>query len=749
MRKEIRKLGIDILSEASWGTHLCQFYQTKEDLIDILVPYLKAGLENNEFCMWVTSEPLRVEDAKKSLKKVVKKLDDYIKKGQIEILDASQWYTKSGKFEPDKVLEGWVEKEKEALKRGFSGLRLTGNTFWLDKRDWRNFADYEAVVNNVIGKYRMIAICSYSLDKCGVSEVIDVMNRHQFALIRRKGKWVLVESTERKKIDSKLRESENKCRTLLENLPQKIFFKDRNSVYISCNENYARDLNIKPDEITGKTDYNFFPRELAEKYRADDKKIMDSGKIEHIEEDYIQDGQKVFVHTVKTPVRDENGDIVGILGIFWDITEQKRAEQGLAKERNLLRTVIDNLPDYVYIKDTDSRYIVSNKAHARFLGKETPEGVIGKTVFELFPRELAENYAADDQKIIKKVQPLLIREEHSVDPRGNKVWNLTTKVPLRDSDGKVVGLVGIARDITERKKTEEALRESEEQYRTLVQNVPIAVYRTTPGAKGKFLMGNPTCLKIFGLDSEEELKKIAVADMHINPKNRKAFSDNLLDKESVSGVELPLRKKDGTVFWGSVTARLVYDENGKDPYFDCTIIDITERKKAEEALRESEERYRTLLQNVPVAVYRTMPGAKGKFLMANPTFLKMFGFDLEEELEKISVADVNINPEDRKVFSDTLLAKGSVSGVELQLRKKDGTPFWGSVTARVVYDKNGKNPCFDCTVMDITARKRAEDELKKRMHELETFQKVAVGRELRMVELKKRIKELEASLIEK
>lgn len=178
-------------------------------------------------------------------------------------------------------------------------------------------------------------------------------------------------------------------------------------------------------------------------------------------------------------------------------------------------------------------------------------------------------------------------------------------------------------------------------------------------------------------------------------------------------------------------------------------INITERKKAEEALRESEERYRTLVHNVPVAVYRTTPGHKGKFLMGNPTCLKMFGFDSEEELKKISVADTYTNPEERKVFSDNLLAKGSVNGVKLQLRKKDGTPFWGSVTARVVYDKNGKNPCFDCTVVDITERKRAEKELKKKMHDLETFQKVAVERELKMVELKKEIKELKASLVKK
>lgn len=131
--------------------------------------------------------------------------------------------------------------------------------------------------------------------------------------------------TERKHAEELLRKSENKYRTLLENLPQKIFYKDMHSTYITCNENYARDLKIRPEEICGKTDYDFYPKELAEKYRANDRRIMSLGLPEELEDQYISNGRELIVRTVKTPVRDEKGAVTGILGIFWDITEFKQA----------------------------------------------------------------------------------------------------------------------------------------------------------------------------------------------------------------------------------------------------------------------------------------------------------------------------------------------------------------------------------------------------------------------------------------
>jgi len=144
---------------------------------------------------------------------------------------------------------------------------------------------------------------------------------------------------------------------------------------------------------------------------------------------------------------------------------------------------------------------------------------------------------------------------------------------------------------------------------------------------------------------------------------------------------------------------------------------VIERKWREEKLRESEERYRSLIENLPIGVYRNTPGPQGHFLMANTTFIRMFGFKSLKELESVTVADLYINPEERQLFSTKLLSQGSVTGAELRLKKRDGTPLWGAVTATVAYDKTGEPVHFDCTVEDITLRKQAELEARHRADE--------------------------------
>ncbi len=187
-----RGSGISVIGNVSWGTHFCQFYESKHDLIEILVPYFKAGLENNEFCMWVTSQPLTVEEAKEAFKNAIPDADTYLKKGQIEIISYTDWYMKDGFFDSERILDGWMNKLNFALNKGYDGMRITGSTFWLEKEDWDDFNQYESEIDRVLGNYNIISVCSYSLDKCNADDVIEVVNNHQLAITELGGEWTLM-----------------------------------------------------------------------------------------------------------------------------------------------------------------------------------------------------------------------------------------------------------------------------------------------------------------------------------------------------------------------------------------------------------------------------------------------------------------------------------------------------------------------------------------------------------------------------
>lgn len=188
-----RNSGIALVGELPWGTHFCQFYRTQKDMIDIVVPYFRAGLEGNELCVWVTSDFLTTEDALDALGREVPSFAGYVAKRQIEVFPHTDWYLKGGSFDLQRTLDMWMAKHDEALARGFSGLRVTGNPYWLeDKKDWDDFAAYEAAINRVIGGTKLLVLCTYSLQKCGVVEILDVIRNHEFALAMNQGRWQIV-----------------------------------------------------------------------------------------------------------------------------------------------------------------------------------------------------------------------------------------------------------------------------------------------------------------------------------------------------------------------------------------------------------------------------------------------------------------------------------------------------------------------------------------------------------------------------
>ena len=269
---------------------------------------------------------------------------------------------------------------------------------------------------------------------------------------------------------------------LIDNLPDRIYVKDAESRFTVANDALAQFMGVSsPAELLGKTDFDYFPKELAAAFRKDEQDIIRSGQPVNQKEETSLDsaGHERWWLTTKVPLRDSRGHIVGIMGIGRDITARKKvkweekraddateaatkAERALADERNLLRTLIDNIPDHVYLKDRESRYLLCNQAMAQRFGVPSPEEVIGRTDHDFFPKEVADGFLSDEREVLRSGQPLLEHEETRVDESGNQRWTLTAKVPLRNEAGQVIGLVGIGRDITASKHAQAEMKNAQQ-----------------------------------------------------------------------------------------------------------------------------------------------------------------------------------------------------------------------------------------------------------------------------------------------
>ena len=255
--------------------------------------------------------------------------------------------------------------------------------------------------------------------------------------------------------------------------PIAIWYKDTHNRILRLNPAAAAAMGRTVEEVEGRSAFDLHSREEAEGFYRDDLEVINARapKLGIVEELRTPAGESNWIRTDKVPYFDAAGNVVGIVVLSQDITAQKRAEEALRRahvelerqieertaalieERNRLRTLIDHLPDIVYVKDREGRFVLINDIHARLLGELSPEAAVGKTDFDYYPREMAEAFFADDQRVVRFGEPVT-REEPGRDAQGKPLWVLTTKAPLRDASGRVIGLVGIGRDITERRRAE-------------------------------------------------------------------------------------------------------------------------------------------------------------------------------------------------------------------------------------------------------------------------------------------------------
>ena len=326
------------------------------------------------------------------------------------------------------------------------------------------------------------------------------------------------------------------------------------------------------------------------------------------------DGGVGYITVKLTVERDENGKITRYYGANQDITERKLAEEALASERRLLRVLMSTMLDLVYVKDSEHRFLLASDTVVRSLGAETSDEVVGKTDFDFHPRELAEQYQSDEKSLMESGLPLIDHEESAMDhATGAFRWLSSTKAPLRDSQGNVIGLVGLNRDITERKQAEEALRVNEARLAEALRTARLANWEYD--VEKDLFTFNDQFYSIFHTTVEKaggyQLSSARYAELFVHPDDREVVGAEigkaLSSTERVynAAIDHRILYEDGSVGYITVKLTVERDENGKITRNYGANQDITERKQAEEALRRSEQEMSERLEEIS-RLYRTM-----------------------------------------------------------------------------------------------------------------------------------------------
>ncbi|MGZ4930882.1 MAG: PAS domain S-box protein [Halobacteriota archaeon] len=743
--------GLDVVDDVPWGTHLCLFYETKEDLIEILVPYFAEGLRSNEACMWVTSEPLEQDEAIAALAKAVPNIDNFIKSGQLLTLPYTEWHIKGGTFDPDRVTHGWIEKEQEALNRGFEGLRLAGNTAWIERSLSDTFTDYEAAVNDVITEHRMIAVCPYSVEKCTGNDVIDVIRNHVGTIIKQGGTWAVVEDVlHRKGIETALQQereelaamnealqsTNEELRVSNEELRYETEQRKRAEEQLRATSHYARslleasldplltisaegiitDVNEATEEATGYSRDELIGSDFSDYFTEPSK--ARKGYMQVFADGFVRDyplsirhksGSVTDVLYNATVYRNERGNVQGVFAAARDITELKRTEEELRATSHYARSLLEASLDPLVTISAEGKITDVNKA---------TEGVTGYSRDELIGSDFSDYFTEPDkantgyQQVfadgVVRDYPLAVRH------RSGKITDVLYNATIfADEQGNVRGVFAAARDITERKRAEEKVRAASLYARSLLEAGldPLV----TINARGEITDVNTATENVTGY-SREELIGSDFSDYFTEPDKANASYQQVFADGVVRDYPLAVRHRSGKITDVLYNATIFADEHGNVRGVFAAARDITERKRAEEKVRAASLYARSLLEASldPLVTIN----ARGEITDVNTATENVTGYS-RDELIGSDFSDYFTEPSKaRKGYEETFL-KGFVKDYPLSICHKSGRVTDVLYNATVYRNVAGDVQGVFAAARDITERKRAEEALQKSHSDLE------------------------------
>ncbi|NOY23374.1 MAG: PAS domain S-box protein [Acidobacteria bacterium] len=523
---------------------------------------------------------------------------------------------------------------------------------------------------------------------------------------------IIYDITERKKMEARVIAEKQWSETLINAVPNIIVGLGERSRILLFNKFAEKLTGYTAEEVIGREWVDIFiPTEKRAELYGVFEEISANGLVEHQHENEIitKTGERRVISWHNTAI-SENGNFRILLSIGEDITARKKLERELLQEKEYFRLTFEASPDAININRLeDGLYVEINKGFTAITGF-TREEIIGKTAAEIgiwadpadrerLMAELRETGEVNNMECLFRMKG------------GGLVTGLMS-VRMIDLNG-VRHTLFITRDIETIKEAQRKLSESEAKYRTILEDMQESYYEVD--LAGDLTFFNDSLCRLLGYPREElmNMNNRSYMDGENAKKLYQAFNQVYRTGEPTTGFDWEIIRKDGARRTIEASVSLRKDTSGVSIGFQGLIRDITEEKLAEHMVRESEERFRGIYENVSIGLYRTTPN--GRILMANPAMVRMLGYASFEELAERNLETDPIHDEklSREKFKELLEKNGSVTGLESILKRKDGTTLWVRESARAVLDETGKILNFEGTIEDVTERKRAEKELIK------------------------------------
>ncbi|MCK9209692.1 MAG: PAS domain S-box protein [Ignavibacteriaceae bacterium] len=527
---------------------------------------------------------------------------------------------------------------------------------------------------------------------------------------------IIHDITERKKSEQKIIEVQMMLHRVINLLPIRVFWKDKDSKFLGCNEIFAKDAGKKnPEELLGKDDYQMEWREQAELYRADDRNIIVSGvpKLNFEEPQTTPSGEKIWLRTSKVPLTDFDGNTIGVLGTYEDITEHKRAEEKLRKSEERLRITLEETQIGTFDWDLMNDVFYVSPTYYTMLGYKPKDGPADRDEW------LNRAHPDDKDVVAEKIRDVIngseskyqyeVRIKHA---DGSYRWiNVIGHTIKGGENNKPTRIIGVRIDITEHKRAEEQLRLSEEKFRKAFITSPDAVIITRLD-DGMYCVVNKGFADLMGYSEDEIVgKKTDELNLWNNTDDRIRLIEELKNNGIVQNYETVLQSKNDELIDGLISASIIEIEGV--PHIISITRDITKRKIVEQELidtkkkvEESERKFKAITNQSTEGI--ALVDNDGNYVFVNPAFCKMVGYS-EEELLNMTVFDLRAKTQPYGSFNESKSTRLGLP-VQVNLQRKDGTEFITEIIGSIV--RIDDHDFVLGTVRDITERQMMEEALR-------------------------------------